>query len=221
VLSKRDSMVLDVDYRLMADNLLDLSHVNFLHDGLLGHSGMVDAEVVIEEDGETLVVTRTSKSVVPPKLFDLMYRNDGEPVDTWAEMRWSAPGCLRNHAGVCPPGGARHDGMTVIGTHLLTPISATQCYYHIAAVQLGGLPPGDTEAEVAEQLSRLRRFAFEEQDRPMVEAQQRAYDRAGGPEALKPVMLSIDTGPIRAGRILDRMIDAEGTPVSLSRRVPA
>ena len=45
VLSKRDWMVLDVDYRLMADNLLDLSHVNFLHDGLLGHSGMVDAEV--------------------------------------------------------------------------------------------------------------------------------------------------------------------------------
>ena len=108
-----------------------------------------------------------------------MYRNDGAPVDTWAEMRWNAPGCLRNHAGVCPPGGARHDGMTVIGTHLLTPISATQCAYHIAAVQIGGLPPGDTEAEVADQLSRLRRFAFEEQDRPMVEAQQRAYDRAG------------------------------------------
>ena len=105
--------------------------------------------------------------------------------------------------------------MTVIGTHLLTPISATQCYYHIAAVQLGGLPPGDTEAEVAEQLSRLRRFAFEEQDRPMVEAQQRAYDRAGGPDALKPVMLSIDTGPIRARRILHRLIEAEGTPVSL------
>ena len=124
VLSKRDWMVLDVDYRLMADNLLDLSHVNFLHDGLLGHSGMVDADVVIEEDGDTLVVTRTSDGVVPPKLFDLMYRNDGEPVDTWAEMRWNAPGCLRNHAGVCPPGGARDDGMTVIGTHLLTPIGA-------------------------------------------------------------------------------------------------
>ena len=66
VLSKRDWMVLDVDYRLMADNLLDLSHVNFLHDGLLGHSGMVDADIVIEEEGDTLVVTRTSHEVVPP-----------------------------------------------------------------------------------------------------------------------------------------------------------
>ena len=72
-----------------------------------------------------------------------------------------------------------------------------------------GLPPGDTDAEVAETLSRLRRFAFEEQDRPMVEAQQQAYDRAGGPDTIKPVMLSIDAGPLRARRVLHRLIDAE------------
>jgi vanillate O-demethylase monooxygenase subunit len=207
IVSKRDWMVLDVDYRLMTDNLLDLSHVNFLHDGLLGHSGMVDADTEIREDGDTLYVTRSSRDVAPPKLFDLMYRNDGRPVDTWAEMRWDAPACLRNHAGVCPPGAPREQGMTVIGTHLLTPIDATHCYYHIAAVQLGGPPPAETEDGVAEQLTRLRRFAFEEQDRPMVEAQQRAYDRAGGPDNLKPVMLSIDTGPLRARRMLQRLID--------------
>ena len=210
-------MVLDVDYRLMADNLLDLSHVNFLHDGLLGHSGWSTPRSRSRRRATRWLVTlyRTT-NVAPPKLFDLMYRNDGEPVDTWAEMRWNAPGCLRNHAGVCPPGRAprRRDDRD---RH--APAHADQrdaVRYHIAAVQLGGLPPGDTEAEVAEQLSRLRRFAFEEQDRPMVEAQQRAYDRAGGPDALKPVMLSIDTGPIRARRILHRMIDAEGTPVTLS-----
>ncbi len=200
-------MVLDVDYRLMVDNLLDLSHVNFLHEGLLGHSGMVGAETEIREEGTTLFVTRTSYGVAPSKLFDLMYRNDGEPVDTWAEMRWDAPASLRNHAGVCPPGAAREAGMTVIGTHILTPIDAHSCMYHIAAVQLGGLPPEETEAGVAEQLTRLRRFAFEEQDRPMVEAQQRAYDRAGGPDALRPVMLSIDAGPLRARRMLQRLID--------------
>ncbi len=74
-------------------------------------------------------------------------------------------------------------------------------------MQLGGLPPEETEDGVAEQLTRLRRFAFEEQDRPMVEAQQRADDRAGGPDELRPVMLSIDAGPLRARRILQRLID--------------
>ncbi len=223
IVSKRDSMVLDVDYRLMADNLLDLSHVNFLHDGLLGHAEMNDAEIEIGDDvepsgAETLYVTRTSRNVAPPFLFDLMYRNDGEPVDVWAEMRWNAPGCLRNHAGVTQPGAPRHEGRTVIGSHLLTPIDERTVRYHIAAVQLGGPPPGDTDAEIAEQLSRLRRFAFDEQDRPMVEAQQQAYDRAGGPDALKPVMLSIDAGPLRARRTLARLIAAEQEPAPVAVR---
>ncbi len=226
VVSKRDSMILDVDYRLMSDNLLDLSHANFLHDGLLGHQQLNDtAEVEIVERTEpsgatTLYVTRTSRNVTPPYLFDLMYRRDGAPVDTWAEMRWNAPGCLRNHAGVTQPGASNEDGMVVIGSHLLTPISDRQVMYHIAAVHLSDHTPDDRanadDAEVSETLSRLRRFAFEEQDRPMVEAQQRAYDRAGGSDAIKPVMLSIDRGPLRARQILAEMIAAEQQPVAVT-----
>lgn len=224
IFSKRDWMIIDVDYRLMADNLLDLSHVNFLHEGLLGHSTMNAADVEIRDETEpsgatTLYVTRTSRAVEPPHLFDLMYRNDREPVDTWAEMRWSAPGYLRNHAGVTQPGAARDEGLVVIGSHLLTPIDERRMMYHICAVQRGAAPPV-TDDEVSETLSRLRRFAFEEQDRPMVEAQQRAYDRAGGPDALKPVMLSIDSGPLRARRILADLIAAEqaAIPVAIAGR---
>jgi phenylpropionate dioxygenase-like ring-hydroxylating dioxygenase large terminal subunit len=220
IFSHRDWMVIDVDYRLMADNLLDLSHVNFLHQGLLGHEGMVDADVDIREEVETngrttLYVTRTSNAVAPPHLFDLMFRRDGAPVDTWAEMRWSAPGCLRNHAGVTSVGGRREDGLIVIGSHLLTPIDERRMMYHICAVQLGAVPPVEDD-EVSETLSRLRRFAFEEQDLPMVEAQQRAYDRAGGPDALKPVMLSIDSGPLRARRLLADLITSEATPTRVT-----
>lgn len=220
IVSKRDWMIIDVDYRLMADNLLDLSHVNFLHEGLLGHAELVDAEVEIVEEVEpsgitSLYVTRTSQRVRPPYLFDLMYRNDGAPVDMWAEMRWNAPGYLRNHAGVTQPGAAREEGLMVVGSHLLTPIDGRRMMYHIAAVQLGAAAPVDDE-EVAETLSRLRRFAFEEQDRPMVEAQQRAYDRAGGADAIKPVMLSIDRGPLRARQILAQLIAAEQPAVPVT-----
>jgi vanillate O-demethylase monooxygenase subunit len=221
IVSKRDWMILDVDYRLMADNLLDLSHANFLHDGLLGHEQMNrTAEVEIMEETEpsgatTLYVTRTSRNVQPPYLFDLMYKRDDAPVDTWAEMRWNAPGCLRNHAGATEPGAPRQAGMVVIGSHLLTPIGERQVMYHIAAVHLSDHQPDD-DAETAETLSRLRRFAFEEQDRPMVEAQQRAYDRAGGPDALKPVMLTIDRAPLRARQILSELIIAEQAPTPVS-----
>ena len=84
IVSKRDWMIIDVDYRLMSDNLLDLSHVNFLHEGLFGHAGMVAADVELRDEVEpsgldTLYVTRTCKNVAPSYLFDLMYRNDGQP----------------------------------------------------------------------------------------------------------------------------------------------
>jgi phenylpropionate dioxygenase-like ring-hydroxylating dioxygenase large terminal subunit len=211
IVSKRDMMVIDVDYRLMADNLLDLSHANFLHDGILGNPERVDAEVDIREDDDgTLYVTRTSHNVPPGKLFDLMWHNDGAPVDSWAEMRWNAPGLLRNHAGITAPGAAREEGLTVIGNHLLTPIDERSCYYHIAAVRLcASASPADNDPDLAEKLSTMRHYAFSEQDRPMVEAQQRAYDRAGGPDALKPVMLTVDAGPLRGRRILQSRIDAE------------
>jgi phenylpropionate dioxygenase-like ring-hydroxylating dioxygenase large terminal subunit len=223
IVSKRDMMVIDVDYRLMADNLLDLSHVNFLHDGLLGNRERVNAEVDIREDDDgTLYVTRTSRNVPPGKLFDLMWHNDGARVDSWAEMRWNAPGMLRNHAGVTAPGAPREEGLTVIGNHLLTPIDERSCYYHIAAVRLCATPsPADNDPDLAEKLSTMRHYAFSEQDRPMVEAQQRAYDRAGGPDALKPVMLSVDAGPLRGRRLLEARIDAEakrGTALGMTVR---
>ena len=60
----------------------------------------------------------------------------------------------------------------------------------------------------AEKVKRAK-YAFDEQDRPILEAQQRAYDLAGGPDSLRPVMLSIDAAPLRARRVLAQLIAAE------------
>ena len=201
------------DYQLVTDNLLDLSHVTFLHRGILSNGEMPDGESVdIAEDGDALRVTRRALDVPPSPMFDLMFRNDGMPVDRWSVMRWDAPGVLVHDAGVCPPGEDRDAGMTVIGTHLLTPSVPGQCLYHIAAVRRReGESPADRDPALGEQLSALRRYAFDEQDRPILEAQQAAYDRAGGLDQLRPVMLSIDTAPLRARRILARLIAEEAT----------
>ena len=95
----------------------------------------------------------------------------------------------------------------MIGTHLVTPSTKGKCVYHVAAVRLGDSPAADVE--IAAQLSALRRYAFEEQDRPILEAQQRAYDLAGGPDSLRPVMLSIDAAPLRARRVLATIVDED------------
>jgi vanillate O-demethylase monooxygenase subunit len=210
VLSKRDSMPMDVDYQLVIDNLLDLSHASFLHRGVLGDPSTLECDIDIDSTETSVTVTRTRSEVAPAKLFDLMFRNDGNDVDTWSIMRWDAPSCLRHEAGICAPDVDRDQGITVIGTHLVTPSSKGKCTYHVAAVRIGE-SLGSDDAEISEQLSVLRRFAFDEQDRPILEAQQRAYDLAGGPDSLRPVMLSIDAAPLRARRVLARIIDEENS----------
>ena len=55
-------------------------------------------------------------------------------------------------------------------------------------------------------IAELRRYAFKEQDDPMLKAQ--AQNRRRRPD-VKPVLLEIDAGPMRAQRVLDALIAAE------------
>lgn len=206
--SERESLEIAADYQLVTDNLLDLSHASFLHRGVLGDPSTLECDLAIDSTDTSLTVTRTRSDVSPSKLFDLMFRNDARSIDSWSIMRWDAPSCLRHEAGICPPGAGRDEGITVIGAHLVTPSSPGKCMYHVAAVRLGA-SRGDADTELAAQLSALRKFAFDEQDRPILEAQQRAYDLAGGQDSLRPVMLTIDAAPLRARRLLARIVSDE------------
>lgn len=210
--TRQDTIELGVNYRLMTDNLLDLSHVSFLHPGILGHEEMVTGHIHVEQEGETVTVNRSTPGVKPPGMFDMMYRRDEQPVDLWANMRWNAPASLLNYSGVCPPGGRPEDGVAMYGAHILTPVSELETSYHIAAaiVVPSHLRPGPQEwGDLIVKLAETRRFAFEHQDEPMVLAQQTALLKAGGLDALEPVLLSIDAGPARVRRILDQLIREE------------
>jgi vanillate O-demethylase monooxygenase subunit len=55
----------------------------------------------------------------------------------------------------------------------------------------------------------MRTFAFKDQDVPVIEAQQRCMDQAQEP--LRPALLSIDAGPIRYRKVLDRLLAEEET----------
>jgi hypothetical protein len=53
----------------------------------------------------------------------------------------------------------------------------------------------------------MRRYAFQEQDAPVIEAQQRVLDAAN--ISLDPVVLSVDVGPMRYKRILQKMVEQQ------------
>jgi vanillate O-demethylase monooxygenase subunit len=93
--------------------------------------------------------------------------------------------------------------------HLLTPETDRTTHYFFTAVRFNVKTADDAlNRQIQEKISTMRRFAFEEQDAPVIEAQQDVIDAATTP--IDPVILAIDLGPVRYKRILQKMIAAEG-----------
>jgi vanillate O-demethylase monooxygenase subunit len=206
--TKRDWITIAANYELVTDNLLDLSHTSYLHDGLLGNQDTVDSEITVEQDGDEVVVGRRSTNSAMPGLFAIQMPGEMPRVDKWNTIRWTAPSVMLLKSGVCKPGTDPQAGTGYYGIHFLTPETARTTRYHFTAVRWNVLTRDEAlNQEIREKLSVLRRFAFEKQDAPVIEAQQAAIDRAD--ENLEPVLLSIDVGPVRYKRILERMIAQE------------
>jgi vanillate O-demethylase monooxygenase subunit len=194
-------------YRLITDNLLDLSHTAVIHEGILGSEHTIRAELTVTQTGNQILVARSVANVPAPGLYDLMFRRNG-PVDLWMDMRWDPPGSMLNNTGVTAPGEPRDQGTGFWGTHFLTPETEDTTYYLFAAVRMNPISWGEPlDSEIHRQISDLRRIAFEDQDQMIIKAQQENIRRS--PYPLKPVLFDIDVGPVRYKRILEMMIHEE------------
>jgi phenylpropionate dioxygenase-like ring-hydroxylating dioxygenase large terminal subunit len=210
LVSKRDWILMHASYRLITDNLLDLSHTAVVHEGILGSEHTIRADLTVTQQGDQLLVARSVPNVPAPGLYDVMFRRDGGLVDLWMNMRWDAPGCLLNDTGVTAPGAPHDQGTGFWGTHFLTPQTADTTYYLFAAVRMNQISWGEPiDSDVQKQISDLRRIAFEDQDQVIIKAQQDNIRKT--PYPLKQVLFDIDIGPVRYKRILDGLIHREMT----------
>ena len=64
--------------------------------------------------------------------------------------------------------------------------------------------------QIQEKVAATRRFAFEDQDAPVIEAQQRIIDASQ--TSVDPLTLAIDVGPVRYKQVLKKLIAAEQAP---------
>ena len=206
--TKRDRITIRANYELIIDNLLDLSHTCFLHDGILGNADTVDAEISVEQDGDDIIVGRHAANATAPGLFAILMPSLPDRVDKFTRMRWMAPSTMRLLTGICMPGAVYESGTGYHAIHMLTPESDRTTHYFFTAVRFNVLTADEQlNAQIREKISTTRRFAFEEQDAPVIEAQQRIIDEAE--TSVDPVILSIDVGPVRYKHVLQKMIESE------------
>ena len=208
--TKRDRITIRANYELIIDNLLDLSHTSYLHDGILGNSETVESAITVEQDGDDVVVGRHASNATAPGLFAILMPAGPPRVDKFTSMRWMAPSNLRLVTGICMPGAVPESGTGYHAIHMLTPESDRTTHYFFTAVRFNVLTPDDeVNAQIQDKISTTRRFAFEEQDAPVIEAQQEIIDNSL--TSVDPVILAIDVGPVRYKQVLQKLIHAEQT----------
>lgn len=208
--ARRDHLIMQASYELIIDNLLDCSHTSFVHEGILGTIDMIDAPTEIEQNGTTLNVIRYARDVEPPSMFDMIYRQDGKNADVWTDFRWDVPSNLLLDVGITAPGRPKEEGTGYYGIHIITPETETTTHYHTAASRWN-IQPGSEAPEMKVKIADLRQFAFQEQDEPLIRAQQKILSMFPSDE-IKPVMLETDLGVVRWRRIVEKLIAEENAP---------
>ena len=189
-------------YQLMIDNLLDLSHVPFLHPFLGGNMAPppeFKADIRMEQQGNSVLAISEFSSMPNTPLYQMLWEGEAPPAltDMRANIRWDAPSTLMLDTGATGVGRPRAEGPSAPIAHWLTPETETTTHYFWAAARdrfVGN-------AEVSAQITAGIDAAFRNEDEPMIEACQRNMGTSDL-MSLKPVLLQTDGPAVRARRII-------------------
>jgi vanillate O-demethylase monooxygenase subunit len=208
--------LMNANYEYGTDNLLDLSHIEFVHKGSIAGQGVIFAgQHSVRVEGETLHSDWFMPDVALPSVAYGRYPPETR-VDHWLEMRWNAPASMRLLIGACPHGQPREMGFELPQAHILTPASEHESHYFWTSTRYHDLDSPQTDAMLIEMLGQ----AFNHEDKPMIEA---AYANVRGKDFWqeRPLSLGVDKGGVRARRMIEAMLKAENAPPGAARQVAA
>ena len=180
--------------QLIVDNLLDLSHAEFLHAttiGIPGSASNVETRVVEQNDG--VLVERRICDLEPSPMYKQVWDRT-QTIDKVSNMRWRVPSHLNLDVFVTEPGGGRDDALLLPSLHLLTPETETTTHYHWA---VGRNFLREDEA-FGEAVANMIAKAFGEEDAPMLEAMQANLDLMK--EKPKPINFTVGDRGSKAAR---------------------
>jgi vanillate O-demethylase monooxygenase subunit len=195
------------NYQLDVDNILDLSHIQYLHRATLGSSDVSAASIEVVQDGNTVHSRRlVTNEQLTPFLESAFFVAPGQRVDRELDVRWDPPASMLLTVTVTPTGRPAGEGHVRRIAHLFSPETDTTTHYWFALAYPRSMGPH--AEELAENGVAGLVTPFETEDLPMLEAQQVVI---GDREfmGMRPLILESDAGATRARRILNRMIATE------------
>ena len=201
---------INCDYRLMIDNLMDLTHETYVHASSIGQKEIDEAPVTTRAEGEQVVTSRFMDNIMAPPFWRGALRANGladdVPVDRWQICRFSPPSHVMIEVGVAHAGNGGYDApaqykASSIVVDFITPETATSHWYFWGMAR--NFKPED--AALTAQLRDGQGKVFAE-DRDVLEMQQQNLLRH--PER-KLLLLNIDAGGVQSRRVIQKWLDRE------------
>ena len=198
------------NYMLMVDNLMDLTHLGYVHATTIGGNPQqhVEAEMKTTRKPKGLKFTRWMRNSPPPPTYVKAVGFTGR-IDRWQEFEYVAPSSVLQWTGAVDVGGgdrAYADGVPPGGLefrlfHGLTPETETTCHYFWSAAN--GFRPDDPAT--TEQLFQQIGAAFLE-DKTVVEGQQARLGETGEADLVDIVT---DATRLHMRRVVERLLAEE------------
>lgn len=192
------------NYELLIDNLLDLSHVEFLHPFLSSPGSSQRTTFRVQHDGDQVSAIYDVSPEPISGLFQLLMDGDKEMGDMHACMQWNPPSSLYLDTTMRYSGASANESACVPTVHLLTPETEDSTHYFWSA----GRNRLHGDEHVSEMLFHGVQSAFANEDEPMIRAV-RTRMHSNDLFAHKPALLPIDAAAVRARRVLARLIAGE------------
>lgn len=196
------------NYRLVTDNLMDLSHVGFVHTSTIGNAGMGEkGELKVTKSDSGVRVLRTVPDIAPPPAYIASGELPaGKNIDRWQIIDFLAPCFVMIHAGGAEAGsgaleGRYEQGLNFWVINAMTPETEESTHYFWASIRCHDIDNPVVDKLLFSQVAE----AFEE-DRVILEAQQQVLSERGDSW---DVSLKADAGCFQTRHVLNKLLKVE------------
>ncbi len=196
------------DYRFLADNLLDSSHVTFLHKTTLGTAAVAEIPQEVDIFGKSVRIRRWTLDSPAAPMF-AKFGGFTTNVDRWQINTFTAPSLIQTDIGSClagtgAPQGDRSQGIEMLVHNLATPSTAGSFYYFWCHTRRFALGDEAMSKLILDQVC----VALNED----IHAMEGVHAGLNRFPDKKPVDIRADGAGLRARRLIDDLIKKEQAP---------
>jgi vanillate O-demethylase monooxygenase subunit len=198
------------DYRLMIDNLMDLTHETYVHATSIGQKEIDETPCKTRVEGDEVITSRFMENIEAPPFWKLALRGnnlaDDVPVDRWQICRFTPPSHVMIEVGVAHSGLGGYEApedkkASSIVVDFITPETETSIWYFWGMARK--FNPKDKALTAAIREGQGKIFT---EDLEMLERQQ--ANLLAHPNR-KVLNLNIDAGGVHARKVIERWMAQE------------